>query len=193
MADAADKPKFDIYGMLLVLTFLVYLGGFLIVNDDLTNNYGFKLFGDKDTSKHASHITELHEPNKDSQFVSLRQEDLNDYLLIKGIGAKDFPIKNYEWPKEFDTSTKGPVRPNVVLTDKQIEDLKAMFPAAVEAPKETPAPETQTTPSTTAGTTPTTTPDTTPSTTAATTPSTTASTTPATTATTTPATTPEAK
>jgi hypothetical protein len=166
--------------MLLVLTFFVYLAGFLIVNDDLSSNYGFKLFGDKDTAKRASHITELHDPNKESLFVSLRPEDLNDYLQIKGINAKDFPIKNYEWPKEFDTSPKGPIRPNLDLTDKQIEELKGMFPATVETPKEAapaPAPD-ATTPSTTAAATPATTPSTSPAATPATTPSTTAATTP---------------
>ena len=106
MADAAEKPPFDIYAMLLVLTFVVYLGGFLLVNDDLSTNYGFKLFGETDKSKRATHITEIHDVGKESPYVIIRKEDLDDYKAIKG--GQDLPVKGYTWPEGYDPY-KNPV------------------------------------------------------------------------------------
>jgi len=104
MADGVEKPRFDVYAMLLLLSFLMTLGAVLLLNYDLSESYDFKLFGDKPAS-HTWHITEFQEVGKHYAipgYVEVRKQDMDDWEAIhKG---EKFPIKkeDYEWPKDYD-------------------------------------------------------------------------------------------
>jgi hypothetical protein len=134
-----EKPKFDVYGMLLVLSFLMTGVAAFLLNDDLSSNWGFKLFGDKDSTKRATHITELHDLTRPTPYVVLRKEDIEDWKAIPEDvrGGKEFPVKNWEWPEGYDVYA-NPVLPNGDNLSKIKEDQiqKLLSTAEKEAPPE---------------------------------------------------------
>ena len=140
--DNADRPSFDIYGMLTIVTFLLMAGACYLLFDDLSSNWGFVMFGDKPNAKRATHLTEYRDIGKISPYVILRQEDRDDWDNISESikGGKDFPVKDYEWPKGYDP-VKFPVQPSVnnwaKTQDPQDGDKwKAAFEALLAAAAE---------------------------------------------------------
>lgn len=154
--DNADRPGFDIYGMLTIVTFLLMGGACYLLFDDLNSNWGFVMFGDKPSAKRATHLTEYRDIGKISPYVIVRQEDRDDWDAIPESikGGKDFPVKDYEWPKGYDP-VKFPVQPSVnnwaKTQDSQDGDKwKAAFEALLSAADKEAAPDASKTPDKTA-------------------------------------------
>ncbi|HLX62571.1 MAG TPA: hypothetical protein VKX17_14940 [Planctomycetota bacterium] len=130
MADGVEKPRFDVYAMLLLLSFLMTLGAVLLLNDDLSSNYGFKLFGDKPAG-HTWHITEYQEVGKHYAipgYVELRKQDLDDWETIHKGEKFPIPKADYEWPKDYDVAGH-PINP--ALDNQQNVD-DASKPAVIK-------------------------------------------------------------
>src|SRR4051812_21092664 len=105
MADN-DSPKFDVYGMLLVLSVLATGGAAFLLYDDLTTNWGYG----QPTTKVAVNLTQANDdPATNPDTVSVRKVDLDEWKLIK---PKDtFPVTGFEWPEGYDP-LKFPVKPD---------------------------------------------------------------------------------
>ncbi|MCY3023158.1 MAG: hypothetical protein NTW87_29630 [Planctomycetota bacterium] len=107
----AEKPVFNVYGTMLILSFLILLGATLLLNDDLDKHWGFWVpKEDPSRNKRAVHITQLNEePDKYPDIASVTTTDLDDWKLIKGEGAA-FPYKDL-WPQGYNP-LQNPVKAN---------------------------------------------------------------------------------
>ena len=106
--EISDKPVFDVYAMLLVLSFVFTGGAALLINADLTNKWNF--WSPKGDIKQKWYITQMND--KEDQFpkyTKLRKEDLDDWKRINGVDK--FTVSDYEWPEGFDPLV-NPVLPN---------------------------------------------------------------------------------
>src|SRR5437899_2059257 len=102
-----EKPPFDVYGMLLILSFIFTIGATLFLNDELDKNWDF--WADKaNAPKKAVTITEINDdPTNTSKkdLVNVRKKDLEEWdIAAKSVyGAKaEFPVKDFKWPEGFD-------------------------------------------------------------------------------------------
>jgi hypothetical protein len=111
-----EKPAFDVYAMLLILSFFFLLGGTLLLNDDLDKNWGYWISPEA-RQKRAEHITEVNDnPSDHPYLVNVRELDLNEWKLAseavrgKKVDLDEFPVKNFKWPAGYDP-LKNPVQP----------------------------------------------------------------------------------
>lgn len=108
-----DKPKFDVYAMLVILTFLFTLGSTLMLNDDLDKNWDFWIKPEQ-RGERAVHITQMNQDKSDSVMVKVSDTDRKEWeLAAKRVYGSDqtFPTSGYEWPAGFDPNVT-PVRAN---------------------------------------------------------------------------------
>src|SRR5258707_368852 len=98
---SSDKPGFNVYGMMVVLSFFMMLGACLLLNDVLAESWGFKLGGDPPKLQ-SWHITEYRDLNKNyssnARYLDVRQKDLDEWKLARNdSGAPNgdnFPVKD---------------------------------------------------------------------------------------------------
>jgi|ERR1043165_5071044 hypothetical protein len=152
MADGEERPRFDVYGTLLVVSFVMTLGAVLVLNYELSTNWKYDVFGGKTTAE-TWHNTQLRDLSKryEVPYVEVRQVDIDEWNRINK-GSK-FPVTDYEWPKEYKLDVY-PVDPRVDNlwaktipgksepddVQKKALDLKAQLDilAPVEEPKKEP-------------------------------------------------------
>lgn len=160
-----ERPGFDVYAMLLVLSFFFLLGATLLLNDDLDKNWGFWL-PPENLPKKAEHITEINdEPAKFPGLIKVRDVDVAEWKLAyegyygKKVSDEDFPVKDYKWPSGYKP-LEHPVMPGAdnlqTVPKDQIEalmqgykgpdDVTTTGGAAAPAPTPAPAPEAAPTP-----------------------------------------------
>ena len=114
---SSDKPSFDVYGMLLVLGFVLTLGSTLLLNDSLTSDWGFKLGGDA-PAQQSWHLTQYRDLTKtysaNAPYVDVRKKDLDEWKKAHNRTGKEngdnFPVKNFEWPAGYKVN-EFPVDP----------------------------------------------------------------------------------
>lgn len=111
-----EKPGFDVYAMLLVLSFFFLLGATLLLNDDLDKNWGFWLPADH-LPKKAEHLTVINDdPAKFPGLIRVRDIDVAEWKLAyegyygKKVDEADFPVKDFKWPQGYD-NLAHPVMP----------------------------------------------------------------------------------
>src|SRR5687768_11020741 len=79
-----DKEPFDVYGMMVILSFVFTLGAVLVLNQELTTNWGtknFLMFGDEPKPV-PTNITQINkDPKKRADIIALRPEDIADWKL----------------------------------------------------------------------------------------------------------------
>ncbi|MEI6232124.1 MAG: hypothetical protein WCT04_03675 [Planctomycetota bacterium] len=119
--DNADKPSFDVYGMLLLLGFLMTLGSTLLLNDELTTNWGFKLGGDAPPAQ-PWHITQYRDLTKNyspnAPYIDIRKKDLDEWKVARNktgaVNGSTFPVKDFEWPAGYKANEYAvdPLSPN---------------------------------------------------------------------------------
>jgi len=131
----ADRPGFDVYGAILVLSFLATLGAALLMRQELADNWGWSL--DKTSPEFTSravHITEMNkDPQKYQNYVQVTDTDLKEWHTIKGKDAV-FPVKDFEWPKDYDP-LENPVKPganNLDIPEVQRNALMKDYQPAAE-------------------------------------------------------------
>ncbi|MGD0089240.1 MAG: hypothetical protein ABSE73_04910 [Planctomycetota bacterium] len=116
----AEKPVFNVYGALLVLSFLACLGAALIMRQELVEHWGWG--ADKanaEATRRAIHITEINEdPEKYPDTVKITDTDMKEWEIIKGTGTP-FPVSNYKWPPDYNPLT-NPVKPGVNNLDESV-------------------------------------------------------------------------
>ncbi len=167
---SSDKPSFDVFAMLLLLGFLMTLGAALLLNDALTNDWGFKLGGDAPPAQ-SWHLTQYRDLaknyNPNAPFIDVRKKDIEEWERARNKTGKEngkaFPVKDYEWPagykvNEFpvdpsksnnweDAQPNANDAPEVAKTKAAfLEQYNLLLTAAAvapvpEAPKETPKDE----------------------------------------------------
>lgn len=157
-----ERPTFDVYAMLLLLSFSFLLGATLLLNDDLDKNWGFWLPPENRPAK-AERITQINDdPAKYRDLIHVREIDLKEWALAresetgKKVSIDDFPIKDFKWPEGYDP-LNNPVLPGAdnlesLKTDGAIDKLMQGYkgPDDVNAPGTTEAaPTPPTTPPTT--------------------------------------------
>jgi len=119
--DGSDRPVFDVYGMLLILAFCMTLGAALLLNDDLSSNWGFKLGGDAPAAQ-PWHITQYRDLTKsynpNAPYIDVRQKDMTEWKLARNrtgaVNGNNFPVKDYEWPAGYKVNEfpVDPLSPN---------------------------------------------------------------------------------
>lgn len=108
-----DKPKFDVYAMLVILTFLATLGATLMLNDDLDKNCDFWIKPEQ-RGERAVHITLMNQEDAASSMVKLSETDRKEWdLAAKHAYGSDqnFTESGYEWPSGYNVNA-NPVRAN---------------------------------------------------------------------------------
>lgn len=103
-----EKPGFDVFAMLLILSFFFLLGATLLLNDDLDKNWGFWTPADQ-IPKKAEHLTQINDdPAKYPGLIKVRDIDLTEWKLAyegyygKKVSEDDFPEKDFKWPSGYD-------------------------------------------------------------------------------------------
>jgi len=144
-----EKEPFDVYGMMVILSFVFTLGAVLVLNQELTTNWGarnFLMFGDEHKPV-PIHVTQLNrDPKKRADIIDLRKEDKDDWkLALKNREGSDrLPVSNFEWPAGFDP-LENPVLPDqdnlTKIPKAQLDALMAGVGVAPEKKSETPAAE----------------------------------------------------
>jgi hypothetical protein len=138
----ADRPGFDVYGAMLVLSFLAALGAAWLMRQELVDNYGWNI--DKNSPEfkdQAVHITEINkDPQKYPEIVQLTETDQKEWEFIKGKGTV-FPVKDFKWPEGYDPLEHA-VKP--LANNLELQGLEALMksfqpPAEGVAPAEKPA------------------------------------------------------
>lgn len=157
-----DRPGFDVYAMLLLLSFCFLLGATLLLNDDLDKNWGFWLPPENRPAK-AERITQINEdPAKYREFINIREVDLKEWALAresetgKKVSLDDFPVKDFKWPEGYDPLV-NPVLPGADNLDalkggpldKLMQGYKGPDDVNAPAPTEAVPPTTTTPPATT--------------------------------------------
>ncbi|HYF52386.1 MAG TPA: hypothetical protein VEJ63_23470 [Planctomycetota bacterium] len=108
-----DKPKFDVYAMLIILTFLATLGATLMLNDNLDKVWGFWI-PPENRKERSVHITVMNE-NENSDRVKISERDMKEWYLaaeqVYGGKQENFTETNFEWPQGYDVN-QHPVMPN---------------------------------------------------------------------------------
>ena len=142
-----EKAKFDVYAMLIILTFVFTLGSTLMLNDDLDKNWNF--WAEPQPEK-AVHLTEMND-DPASEYVIVREIDRKEWdLAMKSVHGTDqnFTVSGYEWPAGYDVK-KYPVKPGAnnleLIPEEQRNALLAGYakssePAAAPAAPAAPAP-----------------------------------------------------
>ena len=102
---AKDGSKFDVYAMMLILSFFMVVGACLLMNDELASNWNFKLGGDPPPKDQKWHITEYRElKTYPVPYVDLREKDLAEWKVAHNasgaVNGESFPVQGYEWPKD---------------------------------------------------------------------------------------------
>jgi hypothetical protein len=136
-----EKPPFDVYAMMLILSTLLTLGACLLINDDLSKNWNFWVDKtDKAALDKATHITQITDDPAKDVGLKIQKVDLEEWAKIKGKGSK-FPITDYEWPAGYDPA-KSPVRGDTDNLQIPEAERKALLEGGgkVEAPAPAPAP-----------------------------------------------------
>ncbi len=91
-----ERPRFDVFGTLLILTFLMTLGACLILNDDLTSHWGYKgILGDPPKDQQKWHLTEYRDLTKkydNPSYVDVRKVDLDEWKAINTVDGKVAPF-----------------------------------------------------------------------------------------------------
>jgi hypothetical protein len=116
-----DKPRFDVYSMIVILTFVFTLGSTLMLNDHLDKVWDFWAKPEQ-RKEHAVHLTVMNSDDPNSQKVKLNETDLKEWDLAseQDTGSKSpFPYSNYEWPKGFDPNTNSALKPDIVFEKDQ--------------------------------------------------------------------------
>jgi len=107
----AERPAFDVFGAILVLSFLATLGAALLMRQELVDNWGYGI--DKSSAEFrdkAVHISEMNkDPKKYEDYVQVTDTDLKEWEMIKGKGTP-FPVTNFKWPEGYDP-LENPVKP----------------------------------------------------------------------------------
>ncbi len=156
-----DKIPFNVYAMLIILTFIFTGAATWMLGDDLAKTWHY--FDKKEEwQDRAVHITTINkDPEKYPENFELTETDKKEWeKVVKSLYPKetiDFPEKDYEWPAGYDPLQYSIQRDGDNLTaskdrpdqEKQMKALlagdhsPAAAPAAVtpEAPK-TDAPKT---------------------------------------------------
>lgn len=143
-----QRSPFDVYAMMLILSFVVIAGASFILNKDLDENWKFWVDPVKDPKgwAQAENITLKNYHPDTTEYVQVRAPDLEDVGKITG-GA-EFPVKGYEWPQDYKLD-ENPVKADVnnleTIPEEQIEKLMktaktAPEPAPGGAAAPTPAP-----------------------------------------------------
>jgi len=100
-----DKVPFDIYAMLVILTFLATGGATLMINDRLSSEWQFWADKAKIQPK-ATHLTLINpDPAKYPEgLVVVQDQDKEEWKLIEHEYGQDaeFPLKEYDWPTGYD-------------------------------------------------------------------------------------------
>ena len=130
-----DKVPFDVYAMLIILTFLFTGGATLMINDRLSKEWQF--WDDKATIKEkAVHIT-LMNPDTSKYpegLVHVQETDLKEWKLIEiESGGADFPYRDYEGPAGYDPM-KYPIKfKEDFLGPKENAEQRAAFQKLADA------------------------------------------------------------
>ncbi len=136
-----EKPPFDVYAMMLILSTLITFGACALTWDDLTKNWNYWYEKtDKNITDRATHITQISDDPSKDVCLKLQKIDLDEWKRIKGANTP-FPIKDFEWPAGYDPA-KSPVRGD---TDNlQIPDTErgALLQGAGKSDSSTPPPAT---------------------------------------------------
>ena len=151
-----EKIPHDVYGTLVILTFLFTAGASLMLYDNLTKEWAY---GAKQRPDRAEHITKINnDPVNHPDLIDVTKEDLEDWArAAKHLNPGEeptFPLpeSDWRWPQGFDVY-KNPVKPNVnnadptVLPEDQRSKLMLGYKSAAaaeaappaEAPKAPPA------------------------------------------------------
>jgi len=153
-----DKAKFDVYAMLVVLTFVFTFGGTLMLNDNLDQVWSFWV-KPEERKERAIHLTQMNADKPDAEHVKINEVDMKEWSLAaeQVHGSKqEFTVSSYEWPAGFDPNVT-PVKPNADnLKDIPEPAIKALMAGyrggsaapAGEAPKTEAAPAPAAAPST---------------------------------------------
>ena len=105
-----EQPSFDVYAMLLLLTFVFTAGASFLLRDELAKHYGY---GAEPNARRAEQITTINEEPGNQKFfeiANMRKEDRAEWELVAGQG-KPFPVSNYEWPAGYNP-LQHPVQAN---------------------------------------------------------------------------------
>ena len=102
-----EKPPFDVYAVMMVLTFLLTLGAILMLNDELRKNW----FGaEPPGTEHAEHLTVLNSQTDEqktthgeSPWTQITEEDMRDYPLL----AEGEELKITKYPDWMDINQTG--------------------------------------------------------------------------------------
>jgi len=139
-----EKPPFDIYGTLLVLSFVCTGFAAFLLYDDLSTNWSYG----KTDSKVAVTLTKPNEdPVKNPGIINVRDEDLKDWELIQknaGVKSPTFPVSDYKWPEGYNP-LENPVRgetDNLKELPKAVQDK--LVPSNPEAADSAAAPAAET-------------------------------------------------
>jgi hypothetical protein len=100
-----DKVPFDVYAMLIILTFLFTGGATLMINDRLSKEWQF--WDDKATIKNKSvHLTQMNpDPAKYPEgLVVVQDVDKDEWKLIDAESQSpgEFPHRDFDWPAGYD-------------------------------------------------------------------------------------------
>src|SRR5450432_2589234 len=101
-----DKIPFNVYAMLIILTFIFTGAATWMLGDDLSKTWHY--FDDpKQWPERAVHITQINkDPEKYPENFELTETDKAEWgKAAKSVYPKDtpeFPEKDYDWPAGFD-------------------------------------------------------------------------------------------
>jgi hypothetical protein len=136
-----DKPGFDVYAMMLIVS-AVFLGvSIYLLNDYLTTVYDF---WNENPAKRAQHLTLLNDdPVNKPDIAKIGKQDLEEWgFAYKALTGKtgDFPVTGFEWPDGYDPLEHPVMENQDNLKAIPAEALKALMAGADAAAPSTPTP-----------------------------------------------------
>ena len=137
-----DKTRHDVYGTLVMLTFVFVTASSVILYKELTDNWGF---GVNPQPEVAVNITKINENPADyPNIVKVTDTDRKEWDLCAKVlypgTAPDFPVTGYEYPAGYDPlkyPVKGDSSNMERIPEEQRKALLAGFKGAL--PPEAPA------------------------------------------------------
>jgi len=143
----SENIPHDLYGTLVILTFLFTLAATLMLNDNLSKEWSYWV---KPRPRRAEHITKQNsEPESNPNLIDVTKEDFEDWNLAAKhyYGSEQpFPIPENEWnwPKDYNPY-KNPIKVDALRSDttpvlpQEIHDKFMLnFKPATEAPAAAP-------------------------------------------------------
>ena len=133
-----DKPKFDVYAMLVILTFVCTLGATLMLNDNLDKVWGYWV-KPEERKPRALHLTQMNSEKPESDRVKISELDRKEWELAaeQVHGSKqEFTVSGFDWPSGYDPN-QHPVLPNkdnLTIPEPALKALMAGYRGGAAAP-----------------------------------------------------------